>query len=512
MTKEYALASAYGELMERLENKALYRSSLKYASANYPGKKQNGFVYFPDEIVVEQTGLEINTNLQSRFFPNLHNLLKLPLEHKYRSIYAPFFILGENEYRPILFPVEYYRAMCGSTGMCAGNCMEEAIVQGINEIVERYVLQSLFVNPEPLPNIPIELFLGSAIYDKLQLLQQQFTVEVKDCSLGRGLPVAGLKLVDSEGNISFRLGADFSLITAVERCFTETFQGSSSQINSFVDYHISNPPSIQEYQKCLINGSGRFPIAIFQSSNLKSRFPHIDFSDYNEELHYYLDYFSARGYRVYVKDNSFLSFPAYTVYIPGLSDLYYQLCNMEAIVYRSEQEFCEVDPYLHLLDYPTEKIEELLSDDSRQYGMEWNTKNPESRTPLIRFYFYVILRKYNQASKILNSYIDRYFKQETPAILLCLKELTQDLSLGLVTNTNDLRLRYGDVIINECRQAFSQDISALSPYLSSCFDCSNCKMNSYCFFEQLVSFEGRIQARQRLYYQNKYLNLQNKTP
>lgn len=500
MNKSYALASAYGELMERIENKALYRDAIKNASIKYPGIKRTRFVYFPDETINKLTVLDINNSLKPVYFPNYNAIINLPEGQVFRSIFAPFEELCSDKNCSVMIPIEYYRAICGSTGMCAGNSREEAIVQGLNEIVERYVLQTLYVHPIPLPNIPLDVLYGTDIYSKLSDLQNIYTVEIKDCSLGRGFPVAGLLLHDSSGNISFRLGADFSLITAVERCFTETFQGLSSIKNSFVNYHHCAPVSIRDYENNLKNGSGRYPNTIFHASYEPFSFPNKDFCNYNEELQYYIDFLKSNGYKVYVKDNSFLSFPAFTVIVPGLSDLYAQFYDFGSIACRCEREFNEVDPYLHLLDYPLDQIRNLIETDDKQYGMKWNTQNPFSRTPLIQFFLFIVLKEYSRAAEILDGFIMKYYKSNTPDALVCFQELIKMRILGKDNDFSELIHRFGETLVNECLKAFSQKASSLSSYLSTCFNCSLCKMRNSCKFLQLVAFESRIQEHQYLYY------------
>lgn len=50
-------------------------------------------------------------------------------------------------------------------------------------------------------------------------------------------------------------------------------------------------------------------------------FPHKDFKTYKEELEFWKIWLENKGYKTFVKDNSFLNFPAFTIYIPQISDV-----------------------------------------------------------------------------------------------------------------------------------------------------------------------------------------------
>ena len=54
--------------------------------------------------------------------------------------------------------------------MCAGNTPYEAILQGINEIFERYVLQKLYLEKITPPVYSPDYFKGTAIHSRLEKL------------------------------------------------------------------------------------------------------------------------------------------------------------------------------------------------------------------------------------------------------------------------------------------------------------------------------------------------------
>lgn len=194
MSEDYALASAYAELLERLQNKALISGNLRYATRcflscdnySFSNLPTLDFFYFPDETERWLTLSELEHEIIPRYFP-LCNCDSLDKNEQYPCIFAPFKELVTN--RTQMIPVEYYRAMCGTTGLCAGNNREEAIIQGINEIFERYVLMKIFTTHLELPQVNLSIFEGHEIYNRIKELERKYTIVIKDCSLGMGIPV-----------------------------------------------------------------------------------------------------------------------------------------------------------------------------------------------------------------------------------------------------------------------------------------------------------------------------------
>ena len=65
---------------------------------------------------------------------------------------VPFFHL--NSKSEVYMPQSIYMPIYGSNGMCAGNTREEALVQGLSEIIERVVQKKIFIDKISCPNIP----------------------------------------------------------------------------------------------------------------------------------------------------------------------------------------------------------------------------------------------------------------------------------------------------------------------------------------------------------------------
>jgi len=159
-TRQYALASAYGELMERLQNKALFRDGLRYAvrdgcsGCRRYNKKALKFLFAPDERLVAVSSTKMKHMLR-QWFPNTCKRADVR-GGRCSTIMLPFERIGDSVKTPL--PVEMIREICGTTGMCAGNSKPEAVTQGIYEILERFVLQQIYVKRCILPEIDLSIF------------------------------------------------------------------------------------------------------------------------------------------------------------------------------------------------------------------------------------------------------------------------------------------------------------------------------------------------------------------
>lgn len=501
MSEEYALASAYAEFMERLQNKALFRDNLQYATPrflkgnNYPFELPHlEFQYFPDE---EERLLNLN-ELNNEIIPSFFPLCKAKLDNNkalYPCIFAPFEELTRKKNQMI--PVEYYRAVCGTTGMSAGNSREEAIVQGINEIFERYVLMKLFIEKPDLPQIELSIFRGFEIHEKIHELEKKYSIIIKDCSLGIGLPVIGLLLINREnGTYAFRLGADYNIITALERCYTESFQGSDAERYIFSRFDAEAPQDQSQYKMAVKNGRGRFPHCVLYPSSLKPRFPHHDFHTYEEELQYCITFIGSLGMTLYVKDNSFLGFPAFSVYIPGLSDIDPQLFNLKEMIENKRIEHGRTNALLNVVESVSRHPREILSNLAMDNTVlqKWNaSKSARINSGIIGMYVYAAKKDYYHAAKMIDKISN---SNNSPLDLRCARDVLISLSNG--NNLSPVRAIYGDIMVNTCLEQFNNVVAFLdSQPFPRCFQCHRCLIKHTCYFKKVLEFEIKLQSIQK---------------
>lgn len=341
---EYALASGYAEFMERLQNGVVYNQTpLDFMVKNIlethdeasPMKRaiidknlQSNFVFDVNETVWDADSV-INTFCSDlKLFYNIekdkdvYTKIKMLVKDE-QALMVPVYSVTEG--KEILYPIKWALMATGSNGMCAGNTPSEAILQGMCEIFERYSAYQIFFNHLTPPTLDIELFKDTIVYSKMKSLINRYGYEfiIKDCSLGKGLPVIGLLIINHKNNTyNFKLGADFVPAIALERCLTEVYQSRRGFIGlSLLNRETTN--DYERYSKMLQNGTGNWPESIFYAT------PSYHFSGFDEslglsnsvDLKYGCKLISDLGSNLYIRDNSYLGFPTYYVMAPGLSGI-----------------------------------------------------------------------------------------------------------------------------------------------------------------------------------------------
>ena len=349
MTARYALASAYGELMERIQNMCLnlngtpecFPEAYFYNSSS--GKSSDGesnFLFAPDEkwCTVEEVMKESAGALrQMRLYRNLPDKeleqMLTEFSNKGRLACVPFYCVDRD--RIVFLPYKIIKVNALCNGMCAGNTQKEAIIQGLSEIYERYAQQTVIMENRAVPSIPEEYFEGTEVYEKLQGLKHQgITVDILDFSCKMGLPVVALRLINEKGEVSIHPGADPCPITALERCLTETYQGADGLVTKmrFRGKPVRMPDPGDEAQmeefyanlkECFELGAGGYP------DNIHNRRRNPGFQEFDhpvsgsdeDDLRYMLSVAKKNRFEVYIRDNSYLGFPAFDIFIPGMSDI-----------------------------------------------------------------------------------------------------------------------------------------------------------------------------------------------
>lgn len=290
----YALASGYAEFMERLQNKILFKGIKSALKAN-TNRLSNHSVY-KDALVNNDVQLEYlydpreressiddeisqNVYFYKRLFPFLKNEtdIRLFLSNTlgFESfITVPFYSLSSNN--EIFLPLEVIWSSCGSNGMASGNTKEEAIIQGFCEIFERYAGYEIYRKNLTPPNIPLAEFEGYPVYKILQDLinSNNYKLYIKDCSLGIGLPVLGVLVIDEQnGKYNFNLGSALDSGVALERCLTELYQSSNGMSWYDIRYeqYSDNDEISEEYafingSKLFVDGSGYWPKSLFSAT------------------------------------------------------------------------------------------------------------------------------------------------------------------------------------------------------------------------------------------------------
>lgn len=469
VSPEYALASGYAELMERLQTRLLYDDMLMLPPA--ATKKFLGRTFFrcaPEEVL---------RKADWSFFPKqgkgVDNL------HVGRTAYAT--MLAVRTGRKETVPLELMRYMTGSTGACAGNTREEALVQGMCEILERHALQKVFTTKgKGIPTIPLKAFGKSPALDRLVDLgrEQGLKFAVKDCSFGTGMPILGL-LVWNDASYQFRIGVASSPDVALSRCFTEIFQGYTGNECLLPKDPKQMIASLDNYQRAKVNGTGHLPIGIFAEveGGTLDNFRQFEGKDIAGDYEVLTNALLSAGYDIYVRDCSFLGFPAYYIYIPGLSDIYPQLLDFQKRIDRCMR---------------------VIHRASTRFLPSYNSAYLPWKYPLALFAFAQSVRKrdYNSAQRHFRTLLGHQLPKTAynEAVMEFIRLRADSRHLGFIKE--EIGKHWGEQIAELVLSEFgpNAEISAIFR-LPTCFNCDICPTRSRCALGDLSKLDAVIRRK-----------------
>ncbi len=343
-TQEYALASAYAEFMERIQNE-LVLSFLnddfevapdeKQVSVNYILNNKNSFIdllietYANSEVSGEKIISRLN-DLSIKRFPFLYESNK-----KEETIaVVPFYDVRNN--KVTYLPSSLIMLSQTSNGMSAGNTPEEALVQGLSEVVERFALIKIIYDHLVLPEVPKSLYLDYSELKKIINYIESFGIKVtiKDASLGLNMPVI-CAVFEHKKRKSYMitLGAHPSLPIAIERSLTEFLQG----------FDVSDPSNLDEFHSYdEYNELKKDDFYIMRDAAVCARLTILKPEFFEDSPSYAFDYLMWKNYEkvdnkkmmnmlielcleigqdLFIRDVSFMGFPSFQIVSPKMTIL-----------------------------------------------------------------------------------------------------------------------------------------------------------------------------------------------
>ena len=328
-TKLLALASAYGEFMERLSNGALFMHLEKDLSRHYGDRLYVPLLELAKGGRIIDTVLEAMEGKKSCQFTleRRLSLFRLWNMEKDRDILC-FPYKGLYSKVEEILPVSFIRHY-GSHGMAAGNTVKEAVVQAVSEIVERYCLAKIYEKGLTPPVIERTL-----IFERFPSIRRiieeiekggHFYIEVRDCSLGRGFPAYCVCLCDKNAHraaVSF--GSSPSIGASLERSFTELLQGRHLGHSATSIPGGSTLPPPFEIRRLFRSSTGNYPLSFWSGTpswQADRGLLEISFTDNSHALDYLSEFFLKQGSEIFVRDVSGFGFPSVHVIIPGFSEV-----------------------------------------------------------------------------------------------------------------------------------------------------------------------------------------------
>ena len=342
MTKDFARASAYAELMERLQNRWLARF---YFDGDTLVNKQGYYVVCDEKMMTTDEVAQVSNS----FFDMLYSFcapIDSSLEERKRVleklqqlefkitgkkniwVMVPFYSLREQAL--VYLPYYLYSTIYGSNGMCAGNTHIEAMIQGLSEVFERYVQREVIEKAYTLPDISDEYFeQNPEIGETMQALHNipGYRFILKDCSMAGHFPVAALATVElNSGCYGIKFGCHPDPVIAIERTITETNQGISYREycrNSKLDFDNNVVHSEKNIGNIFHSGRGQYPFEFFLNN---ATFPSCwnSFSAVKSDMELLEDLVNCAiesNRDVYIRDVSVLGFPSYHIIVPFMSEM-----------------------------------------------------------------------------------------------------------------------------------------------------------------------------------------------
>jgi ribosomal protein S12 methylthiotransferase accessory factor len=331
-SKKAALASALGEYFERL--------STNYFFADfYLGKEiaEGDFVHYPNEKwfpLPEDNSLPhgiLDKRLHAFYDPeqelSASDLIDLQSGNAARGICAlPF--TRQSDLNTVYIPMNIIGNLYVSNGMSAGNTANEARVQGLSEVFERYVKNRIIAESISLPEIPQDVLARyPGVVEAIAKLEEEgFPILSYDASLGGQYPVICVVLFNPANGTCFAsFGAHPDFGVALERTVTELLQGRSLK-----DLDVFTPPTFDDEEVAehanlethFIDSSGLISWDMFKQ-DADYAFADWDFSGTTEEeFATLMAIFQQEDAEVYIADYEHLGVYACRILVPGMSDIY----------------------------------------------------------------------------------------------------------------------------------------------------------------------------------------------
>ena len=330
LTRELALASAYGELMERMQLGLFGDSSVQklgyFSYAVGADSRETADTLYSEMPYWYDYLADKVSELDSQAIDGKRIISRFASKDG-RVDAVRFYSLTRG--RTVLVPRDLRCLVCGSNGGAAGNTMEEAVVQAVSEIVERYYKQRILRERISLPELPEEVIrsypTAHGIIESVR--RKGYRVTVMDCSLGTRFPVVAVCYVDERtGRYHTHFGAYPKLEIALERALTESFQGRSidgfAKNESFL-YSKNDVFSYQNVYRDLKQGDYLKTPEFFVGECAYEYNPNVGFNGESnaELLSEVIEFIHGQGCEILVRDASSLGFPTYNVFIPTYSEV-----------------------------------------------------------------------------------------------------------------------------------------------------------------------------------------------
>ncbi len=294
-------ASAVMELAERFSFFSYCKNPANFMHNTYDALKDQAIAF--DQIAQSVHDTSEDLDAARKIFENL------PLK------WAWAYNLSRNE--SVLIPFNWFFAINEFNGPSAGNCVEEALSQGICEIIERHVCSVISHNQIQTPAIDPSTATDSMVQEMLHKYNRAgVKIHVSDFTLEMGIPSVGVIAYDpstfpAKSEIVWTAGTTPSPEKALSRALTEVAQ-LAGDFNSGSNYVASGLPKFRDLDQA------SYALQPTEAVDLGA-LPDLSDNNIKIEVENMIDVLGTKGMEVIVVDttHSRLQIPAFYTIIPG---------------------------------------------------------------------------------------------------------------------------------------------------------------------------------------------------
>jgi ribosomal protein S12 methylthiotransferase accessory factor len=300
-TPHQAEASAVMELAERFSFFSFCKNPENFFIEKYRNLKEN---VIPFEMIAQSVhDNSEDLNLSREIFEDL------PLK------WTKAFNLTRNQ--NILIPFNWFYTINEFNGPSAGNCVEEALSQGICEIVERHVSSMISQNHLRVPAIRANSVTDPLVREMIEKYKRAgINIFISDFSLDMGIPSVGVLAYDpstfpERSEIVWTAGTTPDPEKALSRALTEVAQ-LAGDFDTASKYVASGLPKLTRIKDAefIINPGERIDIQML---------PELSNENIKIEVENCISALAKKGMEVIVVDtmHPLLDIPAFYTIIPG---------------------------------------------------------------------------------------------------------------------------------------------------------------------------------------------------
>ena len=351
---EASLASAYGEFIERLQTNNFF------SDFYLPNRS-----HFADEILFEVDDFldtAFDKKLAKFYNPNGElsgeDLIDFNSEHEDKIVTLPFLNLTTN--KKVNIPQNLISNLYVSNGLASGNTPNEAKVQALSEIIERYVKIKVIkegLSLPPFDNAIIQKF--EKLNDDIKTLREfGYKIEVLDSSLGGVYPVVAISLINPKNSTLFvSFGAHPILEVALERTMTELMQGRDlDKLDSFETptFDITIVDDSSNIESHFIDSNGKICFGFLSAKKSFDTVPwRYDGVNSDDEYKFLVDILHSEKREIHLREYDYLGFYSCQIIVPNFSEVY----PIDDLIYNNKNQAKMIrDMVLNFQEFDSEDI------------------------------------------------------------------------------------------------------------------------------------------------------------